>query len=90
MDAVNLPALSIRSALFSLRQGFENRINRIFPEPRASFSCGSADGIKAQHSHDHLLQNFRTAGLLHIVAISGYNITIIITLLSGLPVLAAS
>lgn len=76
-------ALSIRSALFSLRQGFENRINRIFPEPHASFLAGLLTGSR-RGIPDHLLQNFRTAGLLHIVAISGYNITIIITLLSGL------
>ncbi|MBP9773703.1 MAG: ComEC family competence protein [Candidatus Peribacteraceae bacterium] len=73
----------IRSKLYSFKEKFEDRINRIFPEPHASLLAGLLTGSR-RGIPDHLLDNFRIAGLLHIVAISGYNITIIIALLSGL------
>ncbi len=70
-------------SLFSLRAAFEFEINRIFPEPHASLLAGlltgSRRGIPA-----HLTDDFRMAGITHIIAISGYNVTIILTLLSGL------
>lgn len=70
-------------ALFWLKQRFEARLNRLFPEPHASLAAGlltgSRRGIPA-----HLSDSFMKSGLTHIVAISGFNITIVIAIISGL------
>ncbi len=70
-------------SLFALREGFEYQINRIFPEPHASLLAGLLTGSR-RGIPKHLTEDFRTAGITHIIAISGYNVTIILTLLSGL------
>jgi len=68
--------------LYATRRGFEDRIEALLPEPHAAFEegllTGSRRGIPA-----HLTQNFTTTGLTHIIAISGYNITIVITVIMG-------
>ncbi|MDD5074453.1 MAG: ComEC/Rec2 family competence protein [Candidatus Peribacteraceae bacterium] len=68
--------------LYSVKGKFEDRIEALLPEPHAAFAegllTGSRRGIPA-----HLTQNFTTTGLTHIIAISGYNITIVITVIMG-------
>ncbi len=63
--------------VYLLRKEVLGRLNRIFPEPASSFMAGlivgSRKGISA-----NLMQDFNAAGLTHILAISGYNITLII------------
>ncbi len=73
---------SLSRFLFPVRTWFERRITRIFPEPHASLLIGLLTGGRAGLPQD-LSEDFRIAGLSHIVAISGYNITIILTLLSS-------
>ncbi|MBT3292880.1 DUF4131 domain-containing protein [Candidatus Peregrinibacteria bacterium] len=74
---------SVMGTLFNIKNRFESQINRIYPEPHASFMAGlltgSRRGIPA-----HLMEDFNATGLTHIIAISGYNITIVITVISGL------
>ncbi len=63
--------------VYVVRKEVLDRLNRIFPEPASSFMAGlivgSRKGISA-----NLMQNFNAAGLTHIMAISGNNITLII------------
>jgi competence protein ComEC len=66
-----------------MRDRFELQIARMQPEPQASLLTGLLTGSRGGMPQD-LLDAFRTAGLSHIVAISGYNITIIITLVGGM------
>ena len=71
-----------------LQNIFMERINRIFPEPHASFEAGLLVGARKGIPPD-LMEKFNITGLTHIIAISGYNITIIIIFvmaaLKGLP-----
>ncbi|OIO54615.1 hypothetical protein AUJ46_02860 [Candidatus Peregrinibacteria bacterium CG1_02_54_53] len=69
--------------LFRLKQRFEARLNRLFPEPHASLAAGLLTGSR-RGIPQHLSDSFMQSGLTHIVAISGFNITIVIALLSGL------
>lgn len=69
--------------LFSLKDRFEEQIGRIFPEPHASFLAGLLTGSRGAIP-SHVNAAFKTVGITHILAISGYNITIILSLLSGL------
>jgi len=74
---------SVRGFLFSLKNLFELRLNKMFPEPSASFEAGLLTGSR-KGIPDELLQAFNTTGLTHIIAISGYNISLIIVLISSL------
>jgi len=71
-----------------LQGKFMDRINRLFPEPHASFEAGLLVGARKGIPAD-LMEKFNITGLTHIIAISGYNITIIIVfvmwMLGGLP-----
>ncbi len=73
----------IKGTLFDLRAGFESQINQVFPEPHASLLAGLLTGSR-RGIPEHLSTDFRASGVTHIVAISGYNITIIMALFSGL------
>jgi competence protein ComEC len=75
---------SFYTYLLSTKKHFETAMNRTFPsEPSSSFLAGlllgSRKGIPEQLSAD-----FQTTGLTHIIAISGYNITIIVTLMMAM------
>lgn len=74
---------SLLGFVFDFKIDFESRISRIFSEPYAGFMAGlllgSRRGISAE-----LTQKFNTTGLSHIVAVSGYNITMLIVVVSGM------
>ena len=70
----------LKGWLFQIRAHFEKAINIAVKEPQASFLSGLLLG--AQERMDiEVLDNFRKVGLTHIVALSGYNITIIASFL---------
>jgi competence protein ComEC len=70
------------AGLFALKSGFEDRLNKLFPEPMASFEAGLLTGSR-KGIPDELMQSFNLTGLTHIIAISGYNISLIIILISS-------
>lgn len=71
------PELSIgRSILYRLRRDFVQSLRRLLGEPQAALAAGLVVGEKAALGKD-LLDDFRRAGLIHIVVLSGYNITIV-------------
>lgn len=75
-------------AMSYLQNKFMEHINRLFPEPHASFEAGLLIGAR-KGIPDDLMTKFNITGLTHIIAISGFNITIIIAFvmwaLAGLP-----
>ncbi len=75
--------INVKSLLFSFKNIFEAQLNRLFPEPSASFEAGLLTGSR-KGIPDDLMQAFNTTGLTHIIAISGYNISLIIILVSSL------
>ncbi|MCK5019031.1 MAG: ComEC family competence protein [Candidatus Peribacteraceae bacterium] len=74
---------SIKRWLYSVKNRFELQINKIYSEPHASFMAGLLTGSR-KGIPDHLMESFNTTGLTHIIAISGYNITIVITIIGSL------
>lgn len=60
---------------------FDSVIHRLFTEPRAALFAGILTGTKTDLP-ESILMDFKVAGLTHIVAVSGYNITIILNLLA--------
>ncbi|MEI7749892.1 MAG: ComEC/Rec2 family competence protein [Candidatus Moraniibacteriota bacterium] len=63
-------------ALFGFRSGFEEALSKSLPEPEAGLAKGLVIGGSRQLP-DAVVADFRSAGLSHIVAVSGYNISII-------------
>lgn len=65
-----------KKMLFRLKHKLEESINRILPEPEASLAAGILLGERRalpQWLYDALV----VVGLVHIIALSGYNVTII-------------
>lgn len=69
--------------LYATKHYFEKSLNQIFHEPQASLAAGIITGAKRSMPQE-LTENFQKAGLSHIVALSGYNVSIIIIALSTL------
>jgi competence protein ComEC len=66
----------IYSALLKLKNKMEENINNVIPEPEAALGNGLIFGGTSQLSKN-MANNFSKTGLSHIVAVSGYNVTII-------------
>lgn len=78
----NFSGLATRT-LYKIKNRFEDSLNRIMPEPEASLGVGLITGAKRSLS-SQLKDSLSATGLSHIIALSGYNITIIILALSAL------
>ena len=97
MNYVNAEVVSsghgsfIQSFLFSVKEKFLEKINFSINEPESLLMGGLILGEKASFSQE-LRQQFVDTGTIHIVALSGYNVTIvaewIMKLFAFLPVQA--
>ena len=66
----------IKAALFKIKNSLTDSVSRAIPEPHASLVGGVVFGAK--HSlGEELLDAFRATGIIHIVVLSGYNVTIV-------------
>lgn len=63
-------------ALYDLKNIFIKKISDVVPEPNSALIAGMIFGVK-QSLGQELLKDFQKVGLIHIVVLSGYNITII-------------
>ena len=69
--------------IYKFKQSFEFKLSEIFVEPYNSFMAGLILGSRKGISEE-LVSNFNITGLTHIIAISGYNITLLIVVMSGM------
>jgi competence protein ComEC len=67
---------SIKQILFSIKHAFLSNIKKAISEPESSLLAGLVVGAK-QSLGKQLLTDFRTVGVIHIVVLSGYNLTIV-------------
>jgi len=63
--------------IYLIRDRFEKSLNRSLSEPYASFAAGLVLGSK-RNIPDSLMSDFNRTGTTHIIAVSGYNVTIIV------------
>ena len=70
----------VKYRLLKLKQAFVKNIAEKFKEPQSSLLLGILIGAK-KTLPDELVKNFQATGLSHIVAVSGYNITILASFL---------
>ena len=66
----------LKEKLFGLKAKFLSAIAGVVPEPHSAFLGGITIGARESLPKD-LEEKFRTTGVAHIVALSGYNITIV-------------
>ena len=66
----------VLALLLDFKHAFMARIESLLPEPYAGLSEGLLLGVKRALGDD-LEEVFRTTGIIHIVVLSGYNITIV-------------
>ena len=66
----------ILKAIYSLRESAYRRINAFLPQPEASLLAGILVGIESDIP-DAVEDAFQETGTTHIIAISGFNITIL-------------
>ena len=64
------------NSLFFIKNKFEESLKSIMPEPEASLASGMLLGVEGVIQQD-ILDNFRKAGVIHILVLSGYNITVV-------------
>ncbi len=66
----------LKSILFKIRNAFIKNINKVIPPPESSLSNGLILGERGGFDTD-TKQEFIQTGTIHIVALSGYNVTIV-------------
>ncbi|HEY9584604.1 MAG TPA: ComEC/Rec2 family competence protein [Candidatus Paceibacterota bacterium] len=66
----------LKSLLFKIKGRFIETIDKAIPEPESSFLAGLVVGGK-QSLGKEWLDRFQKAGVMHVVVLSGYNITIV-------------
>lgn len=66
----------IKRALFSIKRAFLDQVEAVIPEPESALAGGLVVGGK-QALGGELLESFKRAGLIHMVVLSGYNLTIV-------------
>lgn len=77
--SINTRQRALRS-LHRFSEKLENSLNLALPEPHASLAAGIILGQR-RSLPDKFIDNLNRVGLSHIVAISGYNITVIFAVL---------
>lgn len=66
----------ISATLFSIKRKFVANLEKVLGEPHAALAAGLVVGEKSALGKD-LLEDFRIVGLIHIIVLSGFNITIV-------------
>lgn len=69
--------LSIKAALFKIKSFFETSFKKVLPFEQAAFLSGLTLGSTAEFT-DEFKEKLRLTGTTHLVALSGYNISIIV------------
>jgi len=71
--------------IFAFKKQVLQKINLTLPEPHASFLAGILIGARTSIPRD-LMEQFNRTGITHVVAMSGYNITILAALIMNIAV----
>jgi len=71
----------VTKTIYKIGDKFENTLNRVLAEPYAALQAGIILGSK-RNIPDSLMSAFNRDGLTHIVAVSGYNLMIVVSALA--------
>ncbi|MDE2311486.1 MAG: ComEC/Rec2 family competence protein [Patescibacteria group bacterium] len=73
----------VKEWLLNVKWAFTRRVDRLLPEPQSSLLMGILIGAR-KTLPANIVDNFNATGTSHIIAVSGYNITIIVSNLAFL------
>jgi len=76
IELIERPERNFNRQIFSIKESFLGEVQKIMPSPESELLGGILLGTKRSLGED-LEEKFRIVGLIHIVVLSGYNITII-------------
>ena len=65
-----------REKLFALKRVLISKMNKVIPSPESEYLGGLIFGVKESLGKE-LEEDFRRTGLIHVVVLSGYNVTIV-------------
>lgn len=71
------------SLIYKFKNSVNGKLNRIFTEPYNSLMAGILLGSRNEISEE-LIEKFKDVGLTHILAISGYNVALVIFIMGGI------
>jgi len=66
----------VKHNLFTLKRAWLNNVGKVIPDPAVSLLGGLVVGAKRSLGAD-LQEDFRKTGIIHVVVLSGYNVTIV-------------
>ncbi len=66
----------IKEILYKIRNSFIKNINRVIPNPESDLANGLILGVRGGFDED-TRQEFISTGTIHIIALSGYNVSIV-------------
>jgi len=67
----------LKDGLFAVKKRFLQNVSQIIPSPHSALLGGLVVGSKEAMGKE-LLDDFRKVGIIHIVVLSGYNVTIVV------------
>jgi competence protein ComEC len=67
---------TVKGFLYTLKNAWVKSVSQLIPEPEASLAAGVIVGAKRSLG-DEWLEKFRDTGIVHIIVLSGYNLTLI-------------
>lgn len=70
------------SLIYKFKNSVKGKLNKIFTEPYNSLMAGLLLGSRNEISKE-LMEKFKDVGLTHILAISGYNVALVIFIVGG-------
>lgn len=73
----------LKIILSRIKYAFESNLESVLPEPHGAFLKGLTLGER-ESIPPELTENFNRTGVTHIIALSGYNITLVATFFSGI------
>lgn len=68
---------SLLARLYQVKQYFLLRLSQVLPDPAYGLGAGLLLGVQAALGEE-LVDDFRAAGIVHIVVLSGYNIMLVV------------
>lgn len=74
--------IKIYSKIYNVKSVFESSLQKLLPEPQAGLAAGVLLGTRSGLPQD-VKDDFSRSGVTHIIAISGYNITLVIGVISA-------
>lgn len=82
IEKIGVAGNFIVKSIYKVGDKFEETINKILPEPYAAFQAGLILGVR-RNIPDSLISDFNRTSTTHIIAVSGYNVTIIVMFLAA-------